>query len=193
MKMKNKWSAALGILFLVGILFLGASGVQAKATRLEMELTHTFESTPIIELGEMWMSDGIQHVRDRSFTYAVYNGTFVTSDGQTGTYNWGGFSYTMNWNLNTKTGKAQAWGTWVIPELTLTFDESGELWSGSFEGTMTNKINFQTGFFSGQTPGHGTGGDFEGMHYKGFRSGYFGAPLIQDTMIIFDPHGRIGT
>ncbi|MFX1254045.1 MAG: hypothetical protein ACFFCZ_20700 [Promethearchaeota archaeon] len=191
MKIKNKWSATIGILFLASVLFLGASGVQAKATRLEMELTITTVGPMGFEPGESWISGGVEHVRGRTFSWEIYGGIFVTSDGRTGTYNWGGFSYSPNWNQKLDTGETKAWGTWIIKELTITFDDSDETWSGSFEGTFTNKFNYE--MYDAKTPGHGTGGDFEGMHYRGFRVGYFAGPVIQDTMIIFDPHGRIGT
>jgi hypothetical protein len=120
---------------------------------------------PIGPPGKIWVSDGVQHIRDFPLAGPVWgdlNGTLTTS---------------FNVNLNLTTGDGTAFGIFILE-----VEWNGLI--GTFEGRAQGTYD---GFLiSGHGSGHGTG-DFEGMQIQAFFFNTGTAVPLIGTILL--PHG----
>ena len=143
------------------LVLLSARHTNAAATKIDFEAAELL--APVGPPGKIWVSGGIQHIRDFVVTGQVWGdleGTLTVAAN-------------INWDLTT--GNGTAFGTFL-----LAVEWNGLV--GTFEGRSEWKYE---GFrvLIGQATGQGTG-DFEGMQLQAnFFDTETGTPLIGTILI----------
>ena len=164
------WAVSVTIRSLLVVIcfssWVSRAGGSAGNGAVKIDFVSEEALAPIGPPGKIWVSDGVQHIRDFPLAGPVWgdlNGTLTTS---------------FNVNLNLTTGDGTAFGTFVL-------EVEWNGLTGTFEGRASGKYE---GFrISGQGIGHGTG-DFEGMQMQAYFFNTATGTALIGTILI--PHGE---